>query len=66
MQTNTEKINIFLKIICIYKHFTIENILGENGVYNSKSKRKKEKKGSTFVWKRVSGLVPLFYGQSKY
>jgi hypothetical protein len=30
MQTNTGKTNIFQEIICIYKHFTVENILRRN------------------------------------
>ena len=34
---------LFLKIIYIYKYFTMKNILYGKGVYNSKSKRKKRK-----------------------
>ena len=30
VQTNTGKTNIFLKIICICKHFTVENVLRRN------------------------------------
>ena len=30
MQTNIGKTNIFLEIICIYKHFTVENVLCRN------------------------------------